>query len=50
MRFKLQASFLNAWNHPTFGNSTGSILSSGFGHGGPSNGARTIDLRANFEF
>lgn len=50
-RFKIQSSFLNAWNHPVFGNSTGNILSSGFGHGGTTGpGARQIDLRANFEF
>jgi len=51
MRFKLQASFLNAWNHPVFTTTTGSITSSGFGHGGITGfGARQIELRGNFEF
>lgn len=49
--FKLQASFLNAWNHPAFGSPTASIQSSGFGHSGITGfGARQIELRGNFEF
>jgi len=52
-RFNLQAELLNAFNHPTFGNSggpTGSILSSGFMTGGTNGSARRMEIRANFEF
>ena len=66
MRFRLQAEFLNVWNHPVFGSTpdsfNSSIQSTGFGRGGvtnQSNGSgvsqtngfgRIIELRGNFEF
>ncbi|MFZ0663723.1 MAG: carboxypeptidase regulatory-like domain-containing protein [Acidobacteriaceae bacterium] len=50
MHFRLQAAFLNAWNHPTFAGSDGGVQDYGFGLGGPANGGRAIDLRANFDF
>lgn len=52
-RFNLQAELLNAFNHPTFGNSGGpnaNILSSGFMTGGTNGSARRMEIRANFEF
>lgn len=61
--FRLQAEFLNVWNHPVFqvtqtGGTypTSGIQSSGFGLGGPYTNpstnisSRQIELRANFEF
>jgi hypothetical protein len=58
--FRLQASFLNAWNHPVFGPTPsspidGGIQDSGFGQSGiVSNfdkiSSRQVELRANFEF
>ncbi|MGH9604686.1 MAG: carboxypeptidase regulatory-like domain-containing protein [Terracidiphilus sp.] len=66
MNFTLQASFINVWNHPVFGNSIGNepsayfgggqnsfdngIQDSGFGEGAPTNGPRQIELRGNFRF
>jgi hypothetical protein len=60
VRFSLQAEFLNAFNHPNWGNSGNFINSSGFGTTGiqnftnvPSrinNGARVVELRANISF
>ncbi|MFI5073090.1 MAG: hypothetical protein ACHP8A_19630 [Terriglobales bacterium] len=66
MRFRLQAEFLNVWNHPVFGSTpdsfNSSIQSTGFGRGGvtnQSNGSgvsqtpgfgRIIEIRGNFEF
>lgn len=59
-RFRIQSSFLNAWNHPVFFWTNGyasaypsrSVQSSSFGEGGISypTTARQIELRANFEF
>jgi hypothetical protein len=64
LNFSLQASFLNVWNHPVFGNAAGSaafdsgVLDYGFGNGSPTNYnsgetpgfGRKIELRANLEF
>jgi hypothetical protein len=64
IRFRLQASFLNAWNHPVFGDFNGNgfvnggIQNYGFGLGGVSNESsgetpgfgRVIELRANIDF
>jgi len=64
INFRLQSSFLNAWNHPVFGNATGAgfvngaIQSTGFAQGGVSNESsgetpgfgRTIEIRANIDF
>jgi hypothetical protein len=63
-RFRLQGSFLNAWNHPVFGDATGvgfvdgKVQDYGFGLGGVSNESsgetpgfgRVIELRANIDF
>jgi len=51
LRASLQALFLNALNHPTFGLGGMNVQSLTFGQatGGPSN-ARIIQLRANIEF
>lgn len=63
-KLRLQSSFLNAWNHPVFGDSngygfvTGAIQSYGFGLGGVTNESsgetpgfgRVIELRANIDF
>lgn len=53
VRFNIQAAFLNAWNHPVFGNGTnpavgGSVLTNGFTNTG--SGPRNIELRANIIF
>lgn len=64
LRFRMQASFMNVWNHPVFGDGTGAgaftsaVQSYGFGQGSPTNEnsgetpgfGRTIELRANFDF
>ncbi len=64
LKFRLQASFLNAWNHPVFGDSNGSgfvdgrIQDYGFGLGGVTNESsgetpgfgRVIEIRANIDF
>jgi hypothetical protein len=64
LRFKLQASFLNAWNHPVFGDFggggfvNGRIQDYGFGEGGVTNESsgetpgfgRVIEIRANIDF
>lgn len=64
-RFRLQASFLNAWNHPVFGDYLygsgfvdGKIQDYGFGLGGVTNESsgetpgfgRVIELRGNIDF
>ncbi|HKD91970.1 MAG TPA: carboxypeptidase regulatory-like domain-containing protein [Terriglobales bacterium] len=54
VRFNVQAAFLNAWNHPVFGNGTspavgGNVRSSSFTTSG-SGTPRNIELRANIEF
>jgi Carboxypeptidase regulatory-like domain len=64
LRFQLQASFMNVWNHPVFGDGTGGgafnsgVQNYGFGLGSPTNNnsgetpgfGRTIELRGNFDF
>jgi hypothetical protein len=60
IRFSLQGEFLNAFNHPNWGNPGNFINSSGFATAGilnftnvPSginNGARVVELRANISF
>lgn len=56
IKMQFQGEFLNVWNHPVFGNGNGfmnaSTQSSSFGlaTGGPNNGPRHIQLRANIEF
>lgn len=64
LEFRLQASFINVWNHPVFGDGTGAgafdsgIQDYGFGQGSPTNEnsgetpgfGRIIELRGNFEF
>jgi hypothetical protein len=64
LKFRLQASFLNAWNHPVFGDSLGNgfvdgkVQDYGFGLGGVSNESsgetpgfgRVIEVRANIDF
>jgi hypothetical protein len=42
VRFKLQANFLNAFNHPVFGNPSGNVVSSGFGIVGGTLGPNTV--------
>jgi hypothetical protein len=46
----LQAEFINAWNHPTWGTPNGSVQSGSFGTEGIATGARQIELRGNFTF
>jgi hypothetical protein len=46
----LQGEFLNAFNHPNFGNPVSGVNSGGFGSAGTVNGPRQIELRANIEF
>ena len=56
VKLQFQGEFLNLWNHPVFGNGNGfmnaSAQSNSFGlaTGGPNNGPRHIQLRANIEF
>lgn len=54
IRFKLQAEATNAWNHPVFGSTSGSmsgnVQNSGFATAGITNGARVIEFRANIDF
>jgi hypothetical protein len=60
-KMKIQAEATNAWNHPVFGNTSGSfggapnyssgnIQNSGWATSGVTNGARVIEFRANVEF
>ena len=57
IKFSLQGEFLNAFNHPNFGNYGGYSMDSGVQDGagfgqtfGTVNGARTIEIRANLSF
>lgn len=53
IQFRLQAEFLNVFNHPNWANpSTANVSSSTFGQSGLSNlnGPRVIELRANISF
>ena len=64
INLRLQSSFINVWNHPVFGNASGSgafdsgVRDTRFGTGGPTNESggetpgfgRIIELRANIGF
>lgn len=64
IRFRLQSSFINAWNHPVFGDGTGAgafdagVQDYNFGTGSPTNESsgetpgfgRIIELRGNIDF
>lgn len=64
LMFQLQASFINVWNHPVFGDGTGAgafdsgVQDYGFGQGSPTNESsgetpgfgRIVELRGNFTF
>jgi len=50
VRFKFQMEMLNAFNHPTFGQSTTSLASTGFGRAAQLSTSRRIELRGNIEF
>ncbi len=56
INFKFQGEFLNAWNHPFFGNGggyfngTANVQNPGFGTGYEMSGPRAIELRVNVDF
>lgn len=50
VRFKFQVEMLNAFNHPTFGQSTTGLASTGFGRGSQLATSRRVELRGNIEF
>jgi hypothetical protein len=50
LHFSLQAEFLNAFNHPVWGNPSGSVQSNTFGTASVISAPRAIELRANIEF
>jgi hypothetical protein len=56
VKLQFQGRFLNVWNHPVFGNGNGFMNAStknntfGLATGGPNNGPRHIQIRANIEF
>jgi Carboxypeptidase regulatory-like domain len=52
IQFRLQAEFLNVFNHPNWADPNANISSSAFGESGLSNinGPRVIELRANITF
>ncbi|HEY3383530.1 MAG TPA: carboxypeptidase-like regulatory domain-containing protein [Vicinamibacterales bacterium] len=50
VRLKFQVEMLNAFNHPTFGQSTVGLASTGFGRGSQLATSRRIELRGNIEF
>lgn len=50
VRFKFQVEMLNAFNHPTFGQNTTALASTGFGRGIQLATSRRIEFRANVEF
>jgi len=50
VRFSFQSELLNVFNHPTFGNFNGGILSTSFAHGSVTNGPRNIEFRGNIIF
>lgn len=62
VNFKFQAEFLNAWNHPIFGNTygnqswsqnslvDGNVQATDFGLGGEISQPRRIELRVNIDF
>jgi hypothetical protein len=50
VRLKFQVEMLNAFNHPTFGQSTTGLASTGFGRANQLATSRRIELRGNVEF
>jgi hypothetical protein len=50
VRFRFQMEMLNAFNHPTFGQSTTSLASTGFGRARELATSRRIEFRGNIEF
>ncbi len=50
IRFKFQVEMLNAFNHPTFGQNTTGLASTGFGRASQQATSRRIEFRANVEF
>lgn len=50
VRLKFQVEMLNAFNHPTFGQSTVGLTSTGFGRASQLATSRRIELRGNIEF
>lgn len=59
VNLRLQGEFLNAWNHPVFGNTSpsttggsfdGGLQDNTFGQGSVTNLARRIELRGNIDF
>lgn len=56
INFKFQGEFLNAWNHPYFGNGGGyglaaaNVQNPSFGTGYETSGPRQIELRVNVDF
>jgi hypothetical protein len=50
VRFKFQTEMLNAFNHPTFGQGTTALTSTGFGRANQTATSRRIEFRANIEF
>ncbi|MFB3854746.1 MAG: carboxypeptidase regulatory-like domain-containing protein [Vicinamibacterales bacterium] len=50
VRFKFQMEMLNAFNHPTFGQGTTGLASTGFGRANQLATSRRIEFRANVEF
>ncbi len=50
LHFSLQGEFLNAFNHPSWGNPSSSVQSLTFGQIGVISQQRAIELRANIEF
>jgi hypothetical protein len=50
MRFKFQMEMLNAFNHPTFGQSEVRLVNTGFGRASQQATSRRIEFRGNIEF
>jgi hypothetical protein len=50
VRFRFQMEMLNAFNHPTFGQNTTSLASTGFGRARELATSRRIEFRGNIEF
>jgi hypothetical protein len=57
IRFRFQGEFLNAWNHPYFGNGgetgwwyNGNVQGTNWGTGTEQSGPRAIELRVNVDF
>jgi hypothetical protein len=46
----LKAEFINVCNHPTWGNTSGSLQSTSFGTSSITTGARSIELLGNITF